>query len=190
MNNISIGNAPAEFIYKHLVQTYIGLSAAQIEIIADPLYLDVVQKNVRHALFARKLFKDGKLTRLGVAVQLVHAQIQKGAFSPEPPKMTEGMTDPTALARSKPSKELSLRSGHIKFMRSVLNFPGISIFTMEKIFGVHLFSELISRELVSRHEDSHQIYPTEKGISFMKECIAEVDSKKELKKGKGNGNKK
>lgn len=171
-------------IKDHLTQTYIGLSPAQIELILEPINIHVVLRNVRTAATIRKLFTDdGKITELGLSVQRVQVRINKDAYSPDAPKMTECMTDPTALARTKSSKELGIRSGHLKFLRSVLNFPGISIFTMEKIFGVHLFSELISRELVSRQEDSHQIYPTEKGIAFMKECIAELTEKKGNKDG-------
>lgn len=171
--------------YQHLINTYVGLSPAQIKVITGSIHqFNTAPKNVRQALISRKLCNtEGRLTRMGGAVMVVCFNIQDGTFVQDPPKMTEGMADPTALARSKPSKGLSLSSGHIKFLRSVLNFPGISIFTMEKVFGVHLFSELISRGLVSRHEDSHQIYPTEKGIAFMKECIAEVSQRK----GKKNG---
>lgn len=172
----------------HLMQTYIGLSPAQIEIVADPTLIHVVLRNVRTALTLRKLFTpDAALTQLGKSVQAVHARIISDKFSPDAPIMTEGMANPTGLARTKASKELGLSSGHMKFLRSVLNFPGISIFTMEKTFGVYLFSELISRGLLSRHEDSHQIYPTEKGIAFMKECITQLQTKK---KGRKNGNKK
>jgi hypothetical protein len=181
---ITTNGRQAGKVYQHLINTYIGLSPEQIKVIADPTMIHVTLRNVRTALVVRKLFtQDGKITKLGVSAQTIYAQIQNGAFAPDAPKMTDGMQDPTGLSRLKASKEMGLSSGHVKFLRSVLNFPGISIFHMEKIFGLYLFSELITRELVSRHEDSHQIYPTEKGTAFMKERIAELSQKK----GKGNG---
>jgi hypothetical protein len=181
---INVSGRQAGKVYQHLINTYIGLSPAQIKVIVSSMHhFNTAPKNVRQALVSRKLCNfEGRLTKMGVTVMVTCFNIDGDRFSPDAPIMTEGMTDPTGLSRSKPSKNLGLTSGHLKFLRSVLNFPGISIFCMEKIFGVHLFSELVTRELVSRHEDSHQIYPTEKGIAFMKECIAELSQKKGKKK--------
>jgi hypothetical protein len=177
--------------YQHLIDTYIGLSDAQLEVIERiPTNFDKAPKNVQSAMIARRLFtSEGEWTHLASSVARVYAQIQTGSFTPAGSSLTEKETlvlnDPQLIARQAPSKKLGLVSGHIKFLRSVLQLPGISIFTMEKIFGVHLFNELISRGLLSRDQYSHRIYPTNKGEDLVCACIAAAVEKKASKSNKG-----
>jgi hypothetical protein len=168
---------------KHLEETYIGLSAAQIDVATRvPTNFSKAPQNVRDALISRRLYtSDGKPTKLGASVFKVFYDILTDRFAPadiilKGPE-AEILNDPQKIARQDRVKNLGLRSGHVKVMRALLHKPGISMFTLEKIFGADLFNELISCGLASRHEDSHQIFPTNKGITFMKECIHESVSK-------------
>lgn len=167
----------------HLEETYVGLSAAQIDVATRvPTNFQKAPKNVREALIARRLFtEEGKPTKLCLSVFRVCCDIWTDRFIPVESVSTDAeaaiLNDPQKISRQKSAKDLQLSSAHVKFMRILLNRPGISIFTLEKIFAVYLFNDLISRGLASRHEDSHQIFPTDKGIVFIRGCIAEVVSK-------------
>lgn len=192
MTNIKAGRQAGKN-YQQLIDTYIGLSDAQLEVISRiPTDFEKAPKNVQSALIARRLFtSDGEWTHLASSVLNLYVQIKVGSFNESDGYLTEHeiqmLNDPAKISRQQPSKKLTLTSGHIKFMRIVLQKPGISIFTMEKIFAVHLFNDLISRRLLSREHDSHRIYPENKGVDLIRACIAAVDVSPNKKKGNKNG---
>lgn len=182
---------------KQDIKIYIGLSDAQLSVISSIGYdLDRAPKNVRAALIARKLYtENGKLTSLGSSVLRMYTDLKAGKFEALPAilpdkdlKVMDNLFDITG---QKAPRELRLQSVHFKFLRILMRHPGISIFHMESIFALFVFSDLISRGLARREPDSHQIFPTEAGIQLITGCILTARASRQAaeakKKGSNNG---
>jgi hypothetical protein len=164
---------------------YVGLSEAQMQVIMNHINesrrFAEIPKNVGAALVLRGIFTaDGQITPLGESVAKMITSIDEDEFIPPAPALEGRLVDLAALndlfkIRSlKRVKELGLASVHLKVLRMLIHRPGYSIFHLGQIFPESALAYLITRGLISRPANSHQIFPSDDGVEFIRTCINEV----------------